>query len=54
MPTPYEVELLRIPPGVPVARVLRTAIDTDQESVEVLDSIVPCDRHIFRYVIDVS
>lgn len=54
MPTPYEVELLRIPPGVAVARVLRTAIDTDQEPIEVLDSIVPCDRHVFRYVIDVS
>lgn len=54
MPTPYEVELLRILPGVPVARVLRTAIDTAQEPIEVLDSIVPCDRHVFRYVIDIS
>lgn len=54
MPTPHEVELLRIPPGVPVARILRTALDTDQEPVEVLDSIVPSDRHVFRYVIDVS
>jgi GntR family transcriptional regulator len=53
MPTPYEVELLRIPPGVPVARILRTAIDMDQEPIEVFDSIVPCDRHVFRYVIDV-
>lgn len=53
MPTPYEVESLRVPPGVPVARIFRTAIDTRQEPVEVLDSIVPCDRHVFRYVIDV-
>lgn len=54
MPTPYEVELLRIPPGVPVARIFRTALDTHLEPIEVLDSVVPCDRHVFRYVIDVS
>ena len=54
MPLPYEVELLRIPPGVPVARILRTTLDAHHEPIEVLDSVVPCDRHVFRYVIDVS
>lgn len=54
VPTPYEMELLGIPPGVPVARILRTALDEQQEPIEVLDSVVPCDRHVFRYVIDVS
>ncbi|UGY91554.1 GntR family transcriptional regulator [Streptomyces gobiensis] len=53
MPTPAESELLAVPPGVPVARILRTAYDTDGAALEVLDSLVPCDRHIFRYVIDV-
>jgi GntR family transcriptional regulator len=53
MPLPAEVEALRLDPGVPVVRVLRTAHDNDDVPVEVLDSIVPGDRHIFRYVIDV-
>lgn len=53
MPTPSEVESLEIPAGVPVARVIRTAYDSSGVPVEVNDSIVPCDRHKFRYVIDV-
>lgn len=53
MPFPHEVEQLEIPAGVPVARVLRTAFDSSGQALEVLDSIVPCDRHAFRYVIDV-
>lgn len=47
-----EVVALRIPDGVPVARVLRTAIDENDDAVEVLESIVPTDRFTFRYVID--
>ncbi|MFK8910118.1 GntR family transcriptional regulator [Streptomyces sp. YS-3] len=53
MPTPGEVDDLAIPPGVPLARVLRTAHTTSAAAVEVLDSRVPCDRHVFRYVIDI-
>lgn len=53
MPYPSEMEELEIPQGVPVARVTRTAYDPAGEPLEVLDSIIPCDRHIFRYVIDV-
>lgn len=53
MPTPEETDALRIPPGVPLARVFRTAHVSDGTIVEVLDSRVPCDRHTFRYVIDV-
>lgn len=53
MPYPHEAEQLDIPPGVPVARVIRTAYDSAGDVLEVLDSIVPCDRHRFRYVIDV-
>ncbi|MCT9082018.1 GntR family transcriptional regulator [Streptomyces fulvoviolaceus] len=52
MPTPSEVSALRIPPGVPLARVLRSAQVEDGRVVEVLDSRVPCDRHLFQYVID--
>ncbi|MFI1581806.1 GntR family transcriptional regulator [Embleya sp. NPDC020630] len=53
MPTPKETEELAIPPGVPLARVFRSAHVASGEVVEVLDSRVPCDRHVFRYVIDV-
>ncbi|MFD3999885.1 GntR family transcriptional regulator [Streptomyces rubiginosohelvolus] len=53
MPYPHEVDQLDIPDGVPVARVMRTAYDSAGDAVEVQDSIVPCDRHSFRYVIDV-
>lgn len=53
MPTPAEAAALKIPPGVPLARVLRTAHTSAGQVVEVLDSRVPCDRHVFRYVIDV-
>ncbi len=53
MPTPGEAATLNIPPGVPVARVLRTAYDASGTVIEVLDSILPADRYLFRYVIDV-
>ncbi|TRV74685.1 GntR family transcriptional regulator [Streptomyces sp. 130] len=53
MPTPAEASDLAIPPGVPLARVLRTAHTSSGVAVEVLDSRVPCDRHVFRYVIDI-
>ncbi|MFE7121183.1 UTRA domain-containing protein [Streptomyces sp. NPDC057654] len=54
MPTPDEMEQLAIPAGVPLARVIRTAYDAEGKALELLDSLVPCDRHVFRYVIDVS
>lgn len=53
MPHPYESDQLEIPAGVPLARLLRTAYDPSGQPLEVLDSRVPTDRHVFRYVIDV-
>lgn len=53
MPTPGESTTLNIPPGVPVVRVLRTAYDNHGTAIEVLDSILPADRYLFRYVIDI-
>lgn len=53
MPYPHEAKQLDIPSGVPLARVIRTAYDSSEKVLEVLDSRVPCDRHVFRYVIDV-
>ncbi|MER5894815.1 GntR family transcriptional regulator [Streptomyces sp. NPDC001876] len=53
MPNPTEIDALNIAPGVPLARVFRTAHTAAGQAIEVLDSRVPCDRHVFRYVIDV-
>lgn len=53
MPYPYEIDRLKIPAGVPLAQVFRTAYGSDGTVLQVLDSRVPCDRHRFRYVIDV-
>jgi GntR family transcriptional regulator len=49
MPTHGEAELLVMPQGVPVVRVLRTVYDSEDCPVEVQDSIVAADRHEFRY-----
>jgi GntR family transcriptional regulator len=54
MPAPDEVRVLRLPPGVPVFRVLRTVYDSEDRPVEVQDSICAADRHRFRYEVDMS
>ena len=52
MPTPEEVRLLRLPPGVPVFRVLRTVYDSRNCPVEAQDTVASADRHEFRYEVD--
>jgi GntR family transcriptional regulator len=49
MPTPDEAAELGLPPGVPVVRVTRTVIDSDDLPVGVQDSVMAADRHEFRY-----
>lgn len=49
MPTPREAATLHLPQGVPVTRVLRTVLDSDDEPVEVQETIAAADRHEFRY-----
>jgi GntR family transcriptional regulator len=49
MPTHEEAVELRLPPGVPVVRVLRTVFDSTNRPVEVQDSVAAADRHEFRY-----
>jgi len=49
MPVPDETEALKLPPGIPVIRVLRTVYDDADRPVEVQDSVVAADRHEFRY-----
>lgn len=53
MPTPAEAADLVMLPGVPLARVVRTAYTDEGQPVEVLVSLVPCDRHRFVYEIDI-
>jgi GntR family transcriptional regulator len=54
MPTPDEARVLRLGPGVPVFRVLRTVYDSEDRPVEVQDSICDTARHRFRYEVDMS
>ena len=49
MPTPEEVEGLKLGPGVPVVRTLRTVYDADDRPVEVQDTVAAADKHQFRY-----
>lgn len=49
MPSPEEVTTLDIPPGVPVARVVRTSYEADGTPCEVYVQIMPGDRYILSY-----
>jgi GntR family transcriptional regulator len=54
MPTPDETRILRLLPGVPVFRIMRTIYDTEDRPIEVQDSVAAADRHRFRYEVDMS
>ncbi len=49
MPTVGELETLKLAPGVPVVRILRTVYDSDGAAVEVQDTVAAADKHQFRY-----
>jgi GntR family transcriptional regulator len=49
MPTPDEVEELKLGPGVPVVRTLRTVYDAEDRAIEVQDTVAAADKHQFRY-----
>jgi GntR family transcriptional regulator len=49
MPSPDEVRVLALRPGVPVFRLVRTAFDTDGRAVEVCDTIMAADAYILAY-----
>jgi GntR family transcriptional regulator len=40
---------LKLSPGVPVVRILRTVYDSEGAAVEVQDSVAAADKHRFRY-----
>jgi GntR family transcriptional regulator len=49
MPTPEETRLLKLPPGVPVFRLVRTAYDVDGMPVEVCDTVMAADAYLLSY-----
>jgi GntR family transcriptional regulator len=52
MPTPDEARILKLPPGVPVFRILRTVYDSEGQPIEVQDSVAAGDRHTFCFEVD--
>lgn len=51
MPTPEEVQRIRIDPGIPVAELTRTAYTAKDKPVRVMIAIVPGNALVMRYVI---
>jgi GntR family transcriptional regulator len=49
MPTPQEIRLLNLSPGVPVFRLVRTAYDMDNRPVEVCDTVMAADAYQLSY-----
>lgn len=49
MPSPEEIATLEIPPGVPVARVIRTSYESDATPCETYIQVLPGDRYILDY-----
>ena len=49
MPTPDEAKVLKLAPGVPVFRLIRTAYDADGRAVEVCDTIMAADAYVLNY-----
>ena len=49
MPTPEEVRLLELDPGVPVARMLHVDYDPEGRALQVADDLYAGDRHEFAF-----
>lgn len=49
MPTPEEIQSLRLGAGVPVFQLVRTAYATDGQAVEVCDTVMAADRYVLSY-----
>ena len=49
MPTPQEVRLLELEPGVPVVRLLHIDYDPDGRALQVADDLYAADRHEFAF-----
>lgn len=49
MPTPEEVQALRLAPGMPVLHLVRTAYDREGRAVEVCDTVKAADQYVLVY-----
>ena len=49
MPTPQEVRLLELEPGVPVVRMLHVDYDPDGRTLQVADDLYAADQHEFAF-----
>ncbi|MFK8911651.1 GntR family transcriptional regulator [Streptomyces sp. YS-3] len=49
MPSPQEVRMLQLAPGVPVIHLIRTAYDTEDRAVEVCDTVMAADAFVLAY-----
>ncbi len=49
MPTPDELRALQLGPGIPIVHLIRVAYDKEGTALEVFDSVVAADRHVFTY-----
>jgi GntR family transcriptional regulator len=49
MPTQEEATTLRMVPGTPIGRLLRTSFDKTDRPIEVYEVILPADRHVLFY-----
>jgi len=54
MPTLDEATTLKLEPGTPIGRLVRTTFDQDELPVEVYVVILPGDKHVLVYDIDAS
>ena len=52
MPAPEEAARLELPPGTPVAEVVRTGYAEDGTPLRVLVNVVPVDRNVLVYELD--
>ncbi len=49
MPLPEESGALRLAAGVPVFRLIRTALDTSERALEVCDTVMAADAYVLAY-----
>ncbi len=54
MPAPEETRALRLPDGVPVIALVRTAFDASGAAVEVCDTVMAADRYVLTYTLPAS
>jgi GntR family transcriptional regulator len=54
LPSAEEQRLLRLTPGLPVVHLVRTVYDTEGVPVEVFDSVVNGEGHVFVYDVDMD